>query len=49
MVVVAARAGNFAGQDQSAAHLVVDSLAEIDLARLTALRLAIHAVREAGR
>jgi len=49
MVVVAARAGNFAGQDQSAAHLVVDTLVEIDVARLTALRQATHAVREAAR
>lgn len=42
MVVLAVRAGNFAGQDQSAAHLVVDSLAEVDLARLTSVHSAAY-------
>ncbi len=42
MTVVAVRAGNFANQDQSAAHLVVDSLAEVDLARLSSLHATIY-------
>ncbi len=45
MTVVAVRAGNFAGQDQSAAHLVVDTLAEVDVARLSVL----HAATQLGR
>jgi sugar-phosphatase len=45
MAVVAARAGNFAGQDQSAADLVVETLAEIDLPRLTAVHHATHVGR----
>jgi beta-phosphoglucomutase-like phosphatase (HAD superfamily) len=38
MTVVAVRAGNFAGQPQDEAHLVVDALTDLDdalLARLT--------------
>ena len=41
--VLAARAGNFAGQRQEHAHLVVESLAEIDLPTLAALRARTHA------
>jgi sugar-phosphatase len=44
VIVVAARAGNFAGQDQSHASLVVDSLAQIDLARLSDLLATTHAL-----
>ena len=40
--VLAARAGNFAGQEQAHAHLVVASLADIDLGGLAALRARIH-------
>jgi HAD superfamily hydrolase (TIGR01509 family) len=46
VVVVAARAGNFAGQDQSQANLVVDSLAQIDLSRLSELLATTHAGRQ---
>jgi HAD superfamily hydrolase (TIGR01509 family) len=48
MAVVAARAGNFAGQDQSEADLLVDTLREIDVDRLSALRAAIHLVHKAS-
>lgn len=40
--VLAAAAGNFAGQKQEHAHLVVASLADIDLSGLAALRARIH-------
>ena len=49
MTVVASRAGNFAGQDQSAAHLVVQSLAEIDLARLSELHEATQIAYRTAR
>ena len=41
--VLAARAGNFARQRQDHAHHVVESLAEIDLTTLAALRARTHA------
>ena len=44
MVVVAVRAGNFAGQDQSGADLIVGTLSEVDLASLTALHAQTYAV-----
>lgn len=43
MVVVATSAANFAGQAQDAAHRVVASLAEIELAHLSSLHEKIHA------
>jgi sugar-phosphatase len=42
MTVVGVEAGNFAGQDQGGADLVVASLAEVDLDRLAALHEATH-------
>jgi HAD superfamily hydrolase (TIGR01509 family) len=44
MVVVGVKAGNFAGQDQSAADLVVDDLTALDMSRLSEAHAATHAV-----
>ncbi len=49
LAVVAVRAGNFAGQDQRAAHHVVETLAEIDLRALSTLRAATQDLRRGAR